>query len=475
MTGSDEPGAPPRAALEAALRDGRLPAGASVLVALSGGRDSASLLHALHRVGAWRLSALTIDHGLHSDSSAHARRALAFARKLGVPAASVAVDAARSTDGPGPEAAARRARYRALAAHADAIGAERIVTAHTADDQAETLLMRLGEGTGLRGLGGIPPHRGRYVRPWLGVSRAAVAEYARIHRIPHVDDPSNADLRFLRNAVRHRVLPPMAGCFDAGWVERAAATAHRARGAHALLSWLLARAPGVVTIDEDGAVVRLDQLDGLPPDGRAALIDCALDGALARWAPGHRRRRALHVDRLAALGPGQGCGLPGELAARRHGDRLHIYIVSPAPEPPPPLRVEASGRHRWGSWIFEVTPGTWTGPGQGVALTRAEAPLPWIIRPVRSGERLHPRGAPGHKAIRRLWSDRGVAPALREALPVIESAGRVVWAAGLRAAEQVRATPGASVWWVTVLPPPEARWAARGAAADARHDAAHDE
>ncbi len=468
MTGSGEPTAP-LAALEAARTDGHLPAGASILIALSGGRDSASLLHALHRVGGWRLSALTVDHGLHPDAPAHARRALAFARRLGVPAASVAVDA-RSTDGLGPEAAARRARYHALAAHADAIGAERIVTAHTADDQAETLVMRLGEGTGLRGLGGIPTQRGRYVRPWLGVSRRAVADYARIHRIPHVDDPTNADRRFLRNAVRHRVLPAMDGCFDTGWVERAADTAQRAQGAQALLSWFLGRAPEIVTIAADGVRVRLDQLGELPPDGRAALIDYALDGALARWAPGHRRRRALHVGRVASLRPGQSCGLPGDLAARRHGEHLHIYIVSSAPERPPPSPVEAAGRHRWGAWRFDVTPGTWTGPGPGVALTRSGAPLPWTIRPVRSGERLRPRGAPGHKPIRRLWSDRGVAPGLRGALPVIESGGRVVWAAGLRAAEQVRATPGAAVWWVTVRPPPEARWAARGAAADAAHD-----
>src|SRR5262249_40090429 len=114
----------------------------------------------------------------------------------------------------------RRARYRAFHDVAQRIGAHRVATAHTADDQAETVLMRVLEGAGPRGLAGIARARGLYVRPLLDVRRAKIEAYLRAHEIPWVDDQSTFDTRMLRNRIRHEVLPFFSRVVEPSLVEQ---------------------------------------------------------------------------------------------------------------------------------------------------------------------------------------------------------------------------------------------------------------
>src|SRR5207249_4056025 len=116
--------------------------------------------------------------------------------------------------GPGQEARARRARYAALAALAREVGATRILTGHTQDDQAETLVLRLLRGAGRRGLGGMRPARGRLFRPLLGVTRADVRRFLAERGLPFMVDRTNADLAFARNRIRRLVLPFLAAEFN---------------------------------------------------------------------------------------------------------------------------------------------------------------------------------------------------------------------------------------------------------------------
>src|SRR5688572_20916139 len=145
-----------------------LTGGEPVLVGVSGGADSVALLTTLLTLApAWRLNlrVLHVDHGLRQDSAADAQFVRRVGERLGVP-----VDVSVVRVGPGSvEAAARVARHAALEAAAEQVGATRIALGHTADDQAETVLMRLIEGTGVRGLAGIPPVRGRIIRPLIAV------------------------------------------------------------------------------------------------------------------------------------------------------------------------------------------------------------------------------------------------------------------------------------------------------------------
>ena len=169
------------------------------------------LLCRLSELG-YPVAAAHFNHGLRG---AEADRDEAFVRRFceqrGIPfvseKADVAAYAARQRVG--VEEAARALRYAFLEKAADVLSAEVIATAHTADDNAETILMRLARGAGLHGLGGIPPVRGRIVRPMLETSRAEVETYLREHNIPHVEDSTNAEDAYMRNRIRHTVIPAL--------------------------------------------------------------------------------------------------------------------------------------------------------------------------------------------------------------------------------------------------------------------------
>lgn len=438
----------PVEALAAAEASGLLPAGSTLLVACSGGRDSMALLHALATSDRWDLHVATVDHGWHPDARAHADWVVSQAAARGVEAHRLVVDPDRVRHGPGPEAAARAERYRLLRAHASSIGARRLVLAHTADDQAETLLMRVGEGTGLRGLGGMRARRGLIARPWLGVERRAVAAYAAAAGVEWVTDPSNADERYRRNAVRARVMPGMDAVFGGDWCTRVARSARHAQGALDLLEWCLGE-HGLRLVSEHDDAIIIDRAasNRLPTAAREAVVAHALHRAAERWSPESGRRVALHVPRL--LGARAMISLPGRLRARGTADWIRIEPLRAVEAAGPPTRIAQSGRYIWGSWcvVIDHLPHLPDAPvGDFIAV--AGAVMPWQIRAARPGDRFRPLGAPGHKAVTRLWRDAAVPRERRAGLPVIEADGGLLWVGELRAGEGTRAGRDEPVWQV---------------------------
>ena len=188
-----------------------LPRDGQILCAVSGGADSMYLLERLRELG-YTVAAAHFDHGLRGEDS---RRDAAFVRdwcrEHGIPFTGGEGDTAAyaAEHRLGTEEAARILRYDFLERAADEQGAAVIATAHTADDNAETFLLHLTRGAGPRGLGGIPPVRGRIVRPMLDVTREEVLVYLAEHDIPHVEDATNAGDAYARNRVRHHVLPAL--------------------------------------------------------------------------------------------------------------------------------------------------------------------------------------------------------------------------------------------------------------------------
>ena len=174
------------------------PAGGTVLCCVSGGVDSMSLLHFLAgqsaRLG-FQLHACHFDHGIRPESDADAEfvRAQCEARNIPLHAVKVDVPYYAKAHGLGLEEAGRKLRYDWFHKVADRFDDCVIATAHHADDNAETLLLHLVRGSGLGGLGGIPPRRGRLVRPFLNVPRALIESYAAEEGIPFVEDATNAD------------------------------------------------------------------------------------------------------------------------------------------------------------------------------------------------------------------------------------------------------------------------------------------
>ncbi|MGD0833981.1 MAG: tRNA lysidine(34) synthetase TilS [Candidatus Dormibacteria bacterium] len=194
-------------------RRGVLLPGETVVVACSGGPDSVTLVDALARLAPprrWRLHVVHVDHGLRPGSAAEADLVAALAGRLGLDFTAVTVHVGT---GPSLQDQARRARHRGLAEVANRIGATAIALGHTADDQAETVLMRLLSSATPGSLRAMAERERRLARPLLRVWREATLAYCASLGLAPLDDPSNRDPRFLRSRVRHDLLPAMEAVF----------------------------------------------------------------------------------------------------------------------------------------------------------------------------------------------------------------------------------------------------------------------
>jgi tRNA(Ile)-lysidine synthase len=246
-----------------------------------------------------RLVAAHLDHGLRPDSPEDADFCRSLCGRLEVPlhAAAADVSARARRERGGLEQAARRERYAFLLRVREETGAAAIAVAHTRDDQAETFLMRLLRGAGATGLGGMRPRVGHVIRPLLGVSREEVLAHLRDRGLGWREDPTNRDLRYLRNRVRHELLPYLEARFNPALREGLARTAgllaedaaHLRREADALLE-RIARAEGARVVLDPSALA----------DASPAVARVAVRQALRR-AGGLARVRAVHVERILAL------------------------------------------------------------------------------------------------------------------------------------------------------------------------------
>lgn len=260
-----------------------------VIVACSGGRDSIALLHAAW-VGGYAPHAVCIDHGLGPHGPAALAHVAAVCAAWEVPFEGVQVEVG---EGDGPEDAARRARYAALNRASRARGDALVLTAHTADDHLETVLMRFAAGAGARGLAGIPRRRGQIYRPWLAVDRETVAAYARAHDLTWFEDPTNASQRFLRNRVRQVLAPALDETFGPGWRTGVHATARIAAADDAARDARIAEICGQIG-RSDGASIALKLLAPIVAGERRAVLH-----HLCRDVPARRQRTA--IDALEAL------------------------------------------------------------------------------------------------------------------------------------------------------------------------------
>lgn len=255
MTGSDDPDAASER-VEAAIRP-YLEPGDALVLAVSGGPDSTALMAAAARIGRVpSLHVATVDHGLRPGSSAEAVAVGECARELGLAHSIIPWIGPKPAHG--IQAAARRARYALLRDFARRTGARQILTGHTRDDQAETVLMRLLAGSGPAGLAGMRPMRElgegiRLVRPFLGIAKADLVRYCAAAGLAFVSDPSNGDDRFARARLR-RLLPDLAA--EGLSAERLCRLAERAaRDDDALMQAARDAFPKVREVQEGGGLV----------------------------------------------------------------------------------------------------------------------------------------------------------------------------------------------------------------------------
>jgi tRNA(Ile)-lysidine synthase len=187
-----------------------------VAVAFSGGADSTALLHAAAATWPGHVHAIHVHHGLQPAADDFARHCRMVCAALSVPMHEIRVDAAHAS-GESPEEAARKARYGALAHTAASLGLKAVLLAQHADDQVETMLLALSRGAGLPGLAAMPASFARngmrFERPLLRLSAAEIRSWLAAHSVAFIEDPTNADVAFTRNRIRHQVLPVLEQAF----------------------------------------------------------------------------------------------------------------------------------------------------------------------------------------------------------------------------------------------------------------------
>lgn len=353
-----------RVAVRRALAGQR--SGQVVLAACSGGPDSTALADALAfeapRSG-MRAGLVTVDHRLQPGSGDRATQVARWAAGRGMdPALVVPVEIAGRSGG--PEAAARQARYEALAQAARRCGAATVLLGHTRDDQAETVLLALARGAGPRGISGMPARMRRhgipFLRPFLDLPREVTRAACEQAGLSPWTDPHNSDPAYTRSRLR-AALPLLVETLGPDLVANLARTARLVAQDTMTLDALAATAAGPVT-DADGCLA-VAPLAGLPAALRTRILR---DFALALGAPG-AALSAVHIDALDALVTawhGQGpVSLPGGRAVVRRAGRLAPLAVDPVPRPP------GTGHQAPTSSGPESTPS-----GAGVAPDRTRSP-----------------------------------------------------------------------------------------------------
>ena len=437
---------PPEALLQASLDVALAPVVGPLVLAVSGGRDSMVLLQAIARWAPGRIAAVaTFDHGTGSHATEAASLVAAESRRLGL-----TVVRERSRTPGHSEAAWRTARWDFLGRIGRAYGA-RIATAHTRDDQLETVFMRLLRGAGTRGMAALAAPS-RVVRPWLGVTRAELTRWAVLEKVAYLDDPMNASRTFLRGRVRHELLPALEAATP-GFSHQLLEIAERAASWRRDVERLVDEAGVVVSASGERASFPAAALEATSGDGRAVLWPafCARAGVtldakgtreLVKFTTAVRRGSRICVSGGAVvLRRGPTTGEPP-------GDRFEVRGLSPrrlrpGPQswvglsdavPPRFQRFRMRRLHTAPLVAIGAEPDLWTmGFPRGEEVT---------LRVWTAGDRIRTAGAPAGRRVTRYFSEAHVPALDRSTWPVVLVSNEPVWVPGVCRGRAAPSWPG---------------------------------
>ncbi len=442
--------------LTTARRFSMIDRGDLVLVAVSGGPDSVALLHALWTMRDDLGITLHVAHLNHSfrgeESDADAEYTRGLASELGLSATIEKVDVPliQSALRVSPEEAARMARYEFLEKTAESVGASRIAVAHTADDQCETVLLNVLRGAGIDGLSGMPPVRGKIIRPLIEVRRKEVETYLADRGLVPRQDSTNLTPAYTRNRIRLELLPSLRQDFnsdmDAGLLRLAelarADTAYLNSEADAVLAQIMPSS-------EDNSLL----LDA------AKLAECALPirRRVVRLAVKRLRGEIadigyVHVEeflRLLDFGKDFVYGFPGGTYAKRTGCELALQCGLPVEMPisyccelavpgetaVPEIEVvivAELSKHR----VDHIRPRS----GSEVVLDFAAVQGRVTVRNWQPGDRMRPLGLGGSKKVQDIFTDAKIPRAARCRVPLIVDEEKALWVAGLAISDEVKVT-----------------------------------
>ncbi|MBI5888573.1 MAG: tRNA lysidine(34) synthetase TilS [Deltaproteobacteria bacterium] len=445
---------------------GMLKKGESVLVAVSGGVDSVVLLRALSALKDRLGLTLMVAHVNHNLRGAESKRDFLFVKKLaaagGLEFAGVTLKRGElKKRGESLQALARDRRLEFLSAAAERFGAARIALGHNADDQAETVLMRFLKGSGLRGLAGMAPVRGRFIRPLIACQRAEIERFAAEQGIKYVTDSSNLGMDYLRNDVRLRLLPFIKKRYNPNIIETLARTAGilredgefmRARAAAAFSDAATLRKRGFVSMDR----LKLSALH--PAISKRVFLDAVW--SLEKDAQICSAHADAYVAIVKAASPSASCALPGGLILRRVYNSLIISrekagkpaSFDVAVKTPGKTLIKDAGLNPLrglnpfkglsiSATVLKKPPAKGFTGGRGAAyFDYALLPGPVRARTIKPGDRMIPFGMDGHKKLKEILIEEKIPARLRPLVPVVYAGTEIIWLAGLKQSDRFKVT-----------------------------------
>ena len=425
--------------------------GDTVIVAVSGGPDSVALLDCLAQIEnhSLRLIVAHLNHSLRGEES---EKDEAFVRNLaenyGIPIECRKVDVSQLScrEGLSIEEAGRMARYEYFSELAGHFGANAVALAHHADDQAETLLLRLLRGAGSKGLAGMRARNGIYIRPFLAVSKSEILEYLQQQGIGYRIDQSNRNTDFLRNRIRHELMPLLAD-YNPSIVARLNATAEVLSAEDIFMDNL--------TADKFNALAEICGERVVLPVNELRKEDSAIRLRLFRHAisrvKGDMRhlsyQHILAIDRLLnSQYPNSRLTLPVSTSVIRAYDKLIFGRSEESSRKPYAFQITGEGEYPVpGGGVVEVKllarpilPTNTDGNVEFFSIS--SAPFPWVVRTFQAGDRFSPYGMAGSKKIKKLFIDEKIPISDRERIPLVFCGQSLIWVAGVRRAASAPVT-----------------------------------
>jgi tRNA(Ile)-lysidine synthase len=416
----------------------------TVIVALSGGADSCALLDLLANLPGFPLNlvAVHLNHCLRrSESDDDEEFCRTLAERYGILFESRRLDVAALAAGQRQnlEECGRQARIDFLTELRSTYRANAVALGHHADDQAETFLMRLLRGSGMTGLAGMPCiNNYGHIRPLLHVSRSEIIAYLNQRGLSWREDASNRDTAFLRNRVRHELLPLLEQ-YNPAIKERLVATSAILHEDNELLESLTAHEyEKMVQRESDSVAFDVTALQQL----HSALLKRIIRHAVSDIVGTLRNLSSRHVSDVEALlsdgAPNRTLDLPGNMAVHREYERLRFCCDKSKAETSDPIYVHGPGRHAlWDGMILDVSL-----VQQPVQPDHARSdtgffdlckiPFPWCIRRFTPGDRMLLPGITGSKKVKDIFIDLKVPRTVRSRIPLVFSNGELAWICGVR-------------------------------------------
>jgi len=423
----------------------------TIVVAISGGADSTALLDLLSRLPGYNLHLIAahLNHclrGNDSDADEDFCRQLAARYKIPFESGRVDVRGLAESWQLNLEDAGRRARITFLDELREKYVATVVALAHHADDQAETILMRLLRGSGMTGLSGMEYRNARnYIRPLLEITRDNIEEYLLERKLTWREDASNSDKAYLRNRIRHELLPLLEE-YNPAIRSCLVATSSILSDDESLLGELTERAFGEACRIEGGKIVcRIEQLRMLNP----ALLRRVLRHAFKLLAGTLERMSRRHIDAISSVidsdRPNSRLDLPQRVKAVREYNRLLLkQSTETIPETVPDLLIKVPGYYplpEFGSLKIgiSVPPASLdTLPADTVFLDLGKFPFPWRVRTFLPGDRIIPFGMNGRKKVKDIFIDRKIPLSERKRIPLLFCGTDLIWVAGVCVSELCR-------------------------------------